>query len=169
MARTAYREFRLYVTNRKAPAITALLGNPTAAPGVVGTRLLFHHGFQTGNRQSLNEDSIMIAKLYRHIFTAVGLVFHLVLCCVVVAADPCEFKTQCSCSASSVECDMDYSDLVRSLANRNSRPVFVGKDEKRRPLFPDDYDWKEESRVQNVLHQILKHTDHALPALLEHV
>jgi len=110
----------------------------------------------------------MIASPYRHIFAAVGLVFHLVLCCVVLAGDPCEVKAQCSCSASSGECDTDYSELVSSLANRNSRPVFVGKDEKRRPLFPDNYDWKEERRVQNVLHQILKYTDHALPTLLDH-
>jgi hypothetical protein len=60
------------------------------------------------------------------------------------------------------------SALVDSLANHNLSPQIVGQNPQQ-PLFPDNYDWKEQDRVLDVVGDILNRTDSIWPELIDHL
>src|SRR5437899_2608445 len=44
--------------------------------------------------------------------------------------------------------------MIDALANRNRPPKLVDMDGDRLPLFPDEYDWKEDRRVRSALGKV---------------
>jgi hypothetical protein len=69
-------------------------------------------------------------------------------------------------TAASAE-DVDYTELVKSLASKNSEPMKVGSTIQKQFLFPKDFDWKDQDRIVKVVSALAKNRGESWRALVE--
>lgn len=59
--------------------------------------------------------------------------------------------------------------LTDSLVNRNVVPTLVGRKDSHEPVFEKDYDWREQTRIQESIQILIDHVEDAWPALVQHL
>jgi hypothetical protein len=91
---------------------------------------------------------------------------------VAVWALPCDAQHNAINSveqAEQADANMDFDQLVISIANKNAQPMIVGEPPDQKPLFQKNYNWKEHTRVLKAIQILVDHAEEAWPAMIEHL